>query len=197
MEQLILQLHDINFIKFGTFKLKSNIISPFYFDFRNLISYPKIMKSIINLFTNTINIHNYNIITGIPYTGVPIASYLSYKEDIPMIIKRKEQKTYGTKKLIEGIYNDGDSCLVIDDLITSGTSLIETIEVLEKENIKIDMILVILDREQGGYERIKDKGYNIVSILKITDVLDVLLKNDRISKKIYDDTLRFISDHRF
>lgn len=64
---------------------------------------------------------------GVPYTALPIATIVSIDTNLPMLIRRKEQKTYGTKKLIDGEYSCGDDVIVIEDVITSGASILETV----------------------------------------------------------------------
>ena len=77
----------------------------------------------------------YKHICGVPYTALPIATLLSIKQQKPMLIRRKEAKAYGTKKLIEGKYSAGDSCLIIEDIITSGSSILETVSDLRADGI--------------------------------------------------------------
>jgi uridine monophosphate synthetase len=98
---------------------------------------------------------NFDLICGVPYAALPMATAMSLESYIPLIIKRKEAKNYGTKKLIEGIYQKGQNCLLVEDVITSGKSLIETIAEVEQEDIKVADIVVVLDREQGGKELLK------------------------------------------
>lgn len=80
---------------------------------------------------------DYKQICGVPYTALPIATLLSIKQQKPMLIRRKEAKAYGTKKLIEGKYSAGDSCLIIEDIITSGSSILETVSDLRAEGTAI------------------------------------------------------------
>lgn len=66
---------------------------------------------------------------GVPYTALPIATCVSVNTNLPMLIRRKEPKTYGTKKLIDGEYSCGDNVIVIEDVITSGSSILDTVVV--------------------------------------------------------------------
>ncbi|XP_073835021.1 uridine 5'-monophosphate synthase-like [Musca autumnalis] len=107
MKALALKLFEINAFKFGDFKMKVGINSPVYFDLRVIVSYPEVMQTVSNLIQDYIKEHNLNAkhVCGVPYTALPLASIVSVQQNIPMLVRRKEAKAYGTKKLIEGIYS--------------------------------------------------------------------------------------------
>ena len=136
-------------IKFGDFTLKSGKKSDIYFDLRTLISYPELMNEIVDILYQKCKDYNFDCICGVAYTGIPIATGMSLKYNIPMIMKRKERKEYGTGKMIEGSFKEGTKCLLIDDVITSGSSLKENMEELEKEGIRVENILVFIDRRDN------------------------------------------------
>lgn len=150
-------LSDINAVKFGEFKTKSGIMSPIYFDLRVIVSHPgtmvrkdsfcekkkmfeflflfsfkSLLADVLIDFIKTKNIQFDNL-CGVPYTALPIATLVSVKDSKPMLIRRKEAKSYGTKKLIEGKFSDGDVSLIIEDVVTSGSSVFETVSDLKKE----------------------------------------------------------------
>jgi len=179
-DKLSKQLHDIKAIKFGEFTLKSGKKSSYYLDLRTIISYPKLLQDIASIITSKVS-GNIQRVCGVPYAALPIATAVSLQTNIPQIIKRKEAKGYGTKKLIEGEFNTNDEILLLEDVITSGISLIQTITELESEGLRIGKIITIVDREEGGMDKIKSMGYDIESLLTITELMDFLKKDNKIT----------------
>ena len=173
--KFFLESYKLEIIKFGKFTLKSGIESPFYVDLRPLASDPKILKKLAEHLLEILPKDNkLDLICGVPYAALPMATVMSLLSDIPLIMKRKEAKGYGTKKLIEGIYKQGQSCLLVEDVITSGKSLLETIAEVEKEGLKVSDIVVVLDRQQGGKELLEQKGYRVYTLFTITEVVKIL-----------------------
>jgi len=182
-KEFFLECYKLGIIKFGRFTLKSGIESPFYVDLRPLASDPKILKKLANYLLEMLPLDNFDIICGVPYAALPMATAMSLQSYIPLIIKRKEAKAYGTKKLIEGIYEKGQNCLLVEDVITSGKSLVETIDEVENEGIKVSDIVVVLDRQQGGKEKLEDKGYKVHSLFNISEVVEILREVSYINDK--------------
>jgi len=195
-KELINDLHRIGAVKFGEFTLKSGMISPIYIDLRILISHPEVLEKVADLISEVLDNLEFDLIAGIPYTALPIASIISIKKKIPMIYPRKEVKDYGTKRKIEGVYQKGHKCVVIDDLITDGGSKFEAVAPLEDEEIVVKDFIVLVDREQGGKKLLEEKGYNLHSIIKITELLLTLLESGKISEDTYNKTLDFIEENQ-
>lgn len=180
-KEFFLECYKLGIIKFGRFTLKSGIESPFYVDLRPLASDPKILKNLANYLLEMLPLDNFDLICGVPYAALPMATAMSLESYIPLIIKRKEAKSYGTKKLIEGIYQKGQNCLLVEDVITSGKSLIETIAEVEQEDLKVADIVVVLDREQGGKQLLESKGYKVHTLFNISEVCEILQENGELS----------------
>lgn len=171
LDQVIKELHRVGAIKFGEFKLKSGVISPVYVDLRLMVSYPKLLQMISDLMWEKVKGLDCDLLCGVPYTALPVATALSLDHDIPMVMRRKEAKAYGTKKIIEGAFTPGDRCLIIEDVVTSGMSIFETIRPLEEAGLIVEDIVVFVDREQGGRAKIEEQGYRLHSVLTLSDLL--------------------------
>ena len=191
-EHFVLELQRIGAIKFGSFTLKSGLVSPFYFDLRDMISYPKLLDGIADLLVEKIKDMDFDILTGIPYTALPIATLVSSKLNKPFIYMRKEEKAYGTSKNVIGKFEKGAKCLVIDDLITTGASKIETAEGLEKEGVVIKDVVVVIDRSSNGKEELAKYGYNLCSLITLDEIVSLLRNENLITeekvKEVYDFT---------
>ncbi|MBT4575771.1 MAG: orotidine-5'-phosphate decarboxylase [Candidatus Cloacimonetes bacterium] len=173
-EQFVLELEKIGAIKFGSFTLKSGLTSPFYFDLRDMISFPFILEGIADLLVERIKDMEFDVLTGIPYTALPIASLVASKLQKPLVYMRKEEKAYGTGNNVIGKFEKGAKCLVIDDLITTGASKIETAEKYKKEGIVIKDFVVVIDRSLNGTEELAKDGYKLHSLITLDDIVQLL-----------------------
>ena len=134
---------------------------------------------------------------GVPYTALPIATCMSTSLDVPMIIRRKEAKDYGTKKLLEGKWRLGDRCLVVEDVVTSGSSVGETATVLRDAGLRVEQAVVILDRQQGGAEKLKAEGVELYSLFTISDVLKTLSTRKLIDADVVEKVKAFVAENQF
>lgn len=194
--EIILRLHEIGAIKFGEFRLKSGILSPIYIDLRLLVSYPDLLQGVSSAMWERAKKLSFDLVCGVPYTALPIATSICLNHNLPMVMRRKEVKAYGTKKAIEGVFQRGQRCLVIEDLITSGTSILETTEALEKEGLVVKDTLLLLDREQGGAENLKRHGYAVHSVFTSSEMIDTLEREGRLSPDMVANVRNFLMQNR-
>lgn len=125
----------------------------------------------------------YDHVCGVPYTALPIATILSVLTKKSMLMRRKETKAYGTKKSIEGHYKAGQSCLIVEDVVTSGSSVLETVRDLRKEGLVVTDAVIILDREQGGSKNLEVDDVQVKSLFTMSSLIDILVKNGKITEE--------------
>lgn len=197
-KNLAQKLFDVGCVKFGCFTLKSGIQAPIYFDLRVIVSFPQILSDVADLMFEMLpeDKRNFSRICGVPYTALPIATCISLKQNIPMLIKRKEAKDYGTKKMVEGIFNKGDKCLIIEDVVTSGSSILETVQSLQTIGVEVTDAVVLLNREQGGEANITKNGITLHSVFTMSQIMDVLRETNKISPSTVSSVMQFISENQ-
>lgn len=196
MEETILSLHSKGVFRFGSFRLKSGLLSPIYIDLRMIVSYPKLLDRVSEHMWEAIKDVDFDLMCGVPYTALPIATAMSIRHNRPMIMKRKEINQYGEKKEIEGTFKKGQTCLVVEDLVTSGMSVFETVKPLQEAGFKVRDVVVLVDREQGGRRNIEAEGLRLHSVITITQLLAVLRKAGRLSPKMINEVKTFIASNQ-
>jgi len=173
-------LNRIGAIKFGTFKLTSGRISPYYIDLRIIPSFPdafqKVCDLYIKLLEKDLGVENFDRIAGIPTAGMPFASVIAYHLKKPFIYIRSKVKLHGRERRIEGVIMPGNRVLLVDDLVTTGLSLRKAAKNMRAEGGVVSDALVMLDREEGGKER----------LLKDNIKLHYLLTASEAATKLYE-----------
>ena len=189
-ERLVQDLFNAGCIKFGDFLLASGKTSPIYIDLRRVISYPAIFSRVIHAYSEYLSDVSFDRLAAVPYAALPITGALGLHLQVPLIYPRKEVKSYGTAQKIEGVYHPGQVVIPIEDVITSGGSLLSSIQTLERAELIVRDVVVLVDREQGGRERMSAAGYQLHAILTLSFILDTLLANGSIGQATYDRALK-------
>lgn len=171
-------LNKIGALQFGAFKLTSGKISPYYIDLRIVPSFPdafqKICSFYVNFIKEEISVKNFERIAGIPVAGIPFASLIAYNLKKPFLYIRKGVRLHGRQRRIEGIIAPGDRVLLIDDLITTGLSLKKAAKAIMAEGGVTTEVAVLLDREEGGREKLEENGIKLHALLKMSEIADKL-----------------------
>ena len=188
-------LFDLGGVQFGNFTVsESAVSSPVFVNPKVLISNPTALRVASKLMQQEINLaqslrraraHPFAVVAGVPVGGLLLATAFSLETNIPMIYARVRPEGTG-KRGIEGRFNMGDTALIIDDLITRGSSVLETAELLEENRLLVKDVIVLVDREHGATERLRRRGYNLISILKLDVMLNHYMSGGLISEETYN-----------
>ncbi len=171
-------LHQKGIIKFGDFTLASGKKSSYYVDLRLVPSYPHQFRTMIKYLQNNIaesvGLDSFDSLVSVPTGGLVIASALAIETVKPLIYVRSKPKDYGTSKSVEGQIQEGMKVVMIDDVATTGGSVVNAIKSLKEANITIEDAYVIVNRMEGADEALKELGVKLHSITNIIQITQAL-----------------------
>ncbi len=197
------ELWKLGAIRFGDFTFgKSTVNSPVYVNLRLLISNPQALQRIAEVMLDEVltlqrmrhpQLAQYDLLAGVPFGGLHLATAFSLNSGTPMIYLHPPKA--GNRTVVEGNYTAGQTMLVIDDLITGGRSVMHTAQRLDEDSLIVEDAVVLVDRQQGAYERLKQRGINLVSILTLESILHYLGSSHKISEEWYHKSLEYLGKH--
>ncbi len=192
IEELATVLVKIKAVQFGTFTLSSGKLSSYYVDLRAIPSYPGAYKVVIEaygqLIKNGLGVKKFDAIAGIPTAGLAFSSPIALQFSKPMVYARKEEKPYGRERRIEGVIKPGWNVLIVDDLITTGGSIVSAAQAIREEGGEVKDAVVLIDRLEGGESNLKKSGVSLHSLTDVVELSDILYSEGMIG----DDEVKAI-----
>jgi orotate phosphoribosyltransferase len=175
-------------LKFGTFRVKSGALSPYYIDLAYLLSSPGDLCTLADIAADRIRQlaakDRIDKLASIELKGALILPSIACRTNLPCTVVRKEEKLYGATGRIAGAeVVQGERILFFDDVISEGLSKLEGIKPLEQLGACVESILVVVDREQHGKENLEKLGYRVFALAKVTELAERMLQESKISKE--------------
>lgn len=193
LHSLALTLYDIGAVKMGRFTLHSGKTSPIYIDLRLLVSYPRALQQVAEAYTSLLDDLHFDLLAAYPYAALPIGTAIALHTGRALVYPRKTTKEYGTGRQVEGAWEEGQTAVVIEDLITSGDSILQAIASLNGVGLRVKDAVVLIDRQQGGRQTLAEKGYELHAVLTIERVLTILEEQGRIDARQRADVLEALN----
>jgi len=190
VKEFAIFLHKNNIIKFGDFTLTSGKNSSYYIDLRLVPSYPhqfrKMVKNLQNLIIEKTGLDNFESLASVPTGGLVITSALAIEIVKPLIYVRNKPKEHGTTKSIEGKISTGMKVVMIDDVMTTGTSVLNGIRQLKEAELSISDLYVIINRLEGADKVLADEGIRIHQLTDILEITNILFKEKLVSEEMLE-----------
>lgn len=176
-EGFVSSLYNMGVFKFGKFKLSSGKTSSYYVDIRLIPSIPSVYSKAIGLFTSTVTRFGpsrFDCIVGVATAGLLFSIPLSLSLHMPMTYVRSERKKHGTEKKLEGHINENSKCIVVDDVATTGKSILEAVNIVSSTGGKVVAAFVFVDREEGAKENLKKIKVPLYSCFTVGEIFRIL-----------------------
>ena len=167
-----------NSLRFGVFTLASGKQSSYYIDLRVLPSFPSHFRLAIGALKGLVTkkVGEFDTFASVPTSGLVFGSALAYEMIKPFVYARKESKSYGTGKSIEGFLKPGSRVVIVDDVATTGTSVSGAVETIRANGGIVENVVALVDRHEGGEERLKKMGVNLHAVAGINEIVNALYK---------------------
>jgi orotate phosphoribosyltransferase len=199
VKEFAIFLHQNDIIKFGDFTLASGKKSSYYIDLRLVASFPhifrKMTKNLQKLVSEKTGLNNFDSLVAVPTGGLVIGSALAIETVKPLIYVRDKPKDYGTTKSIEGKIFSGMKVVLIDDVITTGNSVINAIKQLKDAGLSISDVYVIINRLEGANNTLELEEVNLYQLTDVLEITTILFQEKLVSKEILDKINNQISQN--
>nr|WP_101834604.1 orotate phosphoribosyltransferase [Frankia canadensis] len=153
----------------GTFLLRSGRTSSEYFDKYLFEADPALLAAVVDGLTGLVP-PGADVLAGLELGGVPLATLLSQRTGLPTRFVRKKAKEYGTRRIAEGGEVTGRRVVLVEDVVTSGGAVLDATRVLREQGAVVEDVVCVIDRSEGGRERLAELGLTLHPLLTRADL---------------------------
>ncbi len=194
-------MYELGAVTFGDFTLGgSTVNSPVFINPKVLISNPAALRVAAKLMLQEVTlaqsllrpkVQPYDYVAGVPVGGLLLATAYALESNTPLIYPRSKPEGTGARG-IEGRFQPGSRALLIDDLVTGGSSLAETAMFMAEHGVTVHDAVVLVDREQGAAQRLKHAGINLISILKLDVMMNLYRASGLLEEEQHESYLAYV-----
>lgn len=194
-------LFELGGVKFGSFTMgRTAVNSPVYVNPRVVLGQPVLLRRVAEIIASEIQAgqarrrpryDRFSLVAGVPFGGLQLAIAYALQTDTSLVYVHPA-KSGDKNHQIEGTFVEGDHVLLLDDLMTGGGSIQRTIELLQEHNLEVNDTIVLIDREEGGAERLAQRGHRVTSILTLRQMVTYYHESGLIEKGDYQRTLEYL-----
>jgi orotate phosphoribosyltransferase len=167
-DQLAKRIAEVSLLR-GEFTLRSGRKSNYYLDKYRFETQPDILIELGRMFAQHITT-DVQRIAGPELGAVPLAAAAAMASGKPAIFVRNQKKEYGSNKQIEGVFNSGETVIIVEDIMTTGGQVVEAAKTLESAGLKVKKIVGVIDRLEGARQNIESAGYVFESLFTTKDL---------------------------
>jgi len=190
VKEFAIFLYKNNIIRFGNFTLASGKNSSYYVDLRLIPSYPhqfrKMIKNLQNLIVEKTGLDDFDCLASVPTGGLVVTSALAIEIVKPLIYVRSKPKEHGTAKSIEGKISAGMKVVMVDDVVTTGTSVLNGITQIREAGLLVSDLYVIINRLEGANNALELEEVNLYQLTDVLEITKILFQEKLVSKEILD-----------
>ncbi len=154
----------------GEFILTSGKKSNYYINIKQAYTNPEVLRLIATEMSKKLEEIDCDLIAGVELGAVPILAAVAITANKPFLIIRKEKKGYGAKSLIEGEFKPGQRVVVLEDVTTTGGSVLRAVRMLREQSLICNQVITVVDREEGAFENLKKEKVELIPLVRVSEL---------------------------
>lgn len=166
-------IQDVGAVKKGKFKLSNGSLTDYYIDKYVFETHPEVLHALADEISNRLSEKTIDVVAGPELGAVPLVTAVSLRTNIPSAYIRKGKKHYGTQARIEGRIEKGMRVAIVEDVTTTGGTILETAELVKEVGGIVEQMIVIVDRNAEAVENVREAGYDLEYLARVGEDFEI------------------------